>query len=234
MKKFQPWQGARCTVHPTSAKRLYSNVVSLHEMGFNQFIIGPALSPKVEWHADSIADFAMQIEQLVDYYLQMRQKKQHFRLTMLEFGGLIGDDLGVDGAWQIRHEHVNSWGCGAARGRITVSTSGELYGCSRLMAANSSGERKLGWIGNIWKGFDTKARARYSAANPAARTQCLKCDLRDDCTGGCPAVNHLFTGNIYEPCKVDCRFTRIYVEAKQRAFELQPASADSRAETVSR
>ena len=45
MKRYQPWQGTRLTVHPEFAGRVRHNVEFLANLGFNQFIIGPATGP---------------------------------------------------------------------------------------------------------------------------------------------------------------------------------------------
>ncbi len=225
MKRFQPWQGTRYTIHPDSVGALMTNVRVLHDMGVNQFIIGPAMAPDVPWPKEAMETFAEQLDNLVDYYVKMQQEKRHFRLGMLELGSLPSLEeartQSEDALLQrCRTQHEGEWGCGAGRGRLAVNTRGELYGCSRLLTANGLARDGLGRLGSLQDGFDVHARAKLIGKRESARTTCLACSLRDACTGGCPAVNFQFTGDMYRPSLLDCEFTRLYLEVQEKAQRL--------------
>lgn len=222
MKRYQPWQGARMTVHPNYVDSLVSGVKNLYNVGFNQFIIGPAMAPDIPWDTNTMKCFEEQLDELVTLYIQMLHEKKHFRLHLLEWGEI---DAGRNNNEEIDEEdcrkpYENEWGCGAGRGRISVSAAGDLYGCSRLMTINGLSREGVGKIGNIWDGIEPIARAKLSRKNEAGRKKCLSCNMRDGCAGGCPAVNYQYTGSMYDPCPLDCQFVQMYAAAKNKAMKL--------------
>jgi uncharacterized protein len=64
LKRFQPWIGTRMTVVPSNVQRLYEDVVELHDLGINQFIICHATG--IEWSKEDIESFGSQMRKILD------------------------------------------------------------------------------------------------------------------------------------------------------------------------
>jgi len=80
-------------------------------------------------------------------------------------------------------------------------------------------------LGNVLTGFtDLEARRKFTAFRYDLRTPCHDCDLKDDCAGGCPAVNYEATGSIFLPDESECRLTRAFHEIKREACARREAA----------
>ena len=199
LKRYQPWLGSRVTFTPATAVNLRKNIEILHELGINQFVIGPAIGPP--WNTKDLLAYEEAYLDLCELYLRMKYFKRPFRATLFE------DQEPGKGT----RAH---WGCGAGRGKICVDQYGDIHGCSKL--ANITGTRNgVLPMGNVLQGF-TRIHNRRKLANDSVspRKKCAKCEFRNVCTGGCAAINAAETGSMYKPNGVNCRMTFI----EQRVF----------------
>jgi len=197
MKAYQPWQGARVTPMPDTVHRLAHNIQTLFEMSINQFIIGMATG--VSWDEEKCSIFLEQMKKVCKFYVEKTNEGAPIRLTLFEKGDLDEED------------DTNTWGCGAGRGRIGVSTRGEIFGCGRFVGLNNS--KGALPIGDIFNGF-THLENRVQLLDDSAwkRIDCIHCNYRDRCNGGCPAVNYEETGSVFSPAYGECQSTRVYSE----------------------
>lgn len=203
MKSYQPWLGARVTPTPDSMHKLTANIQHLYSLGINQFIIGPATG--LHYTENDIWLFREELKKLGNYYVEQSKAKAPFRLILFE--QWMED---APGAKQ------NIWGCGAGRGRLSVSTSGEIQPCAKVQGLNDLAGIPLFSLGNVMTGFgDLNARREFISFHYDRRTACHKCDLMDDCMGGCPAVNFQSSGCIWLPNPCECKITRVIIEAKR-------------------
>jgi len=208
MKSYQPWMGARVTPCPENVDRLFESVKLLYWMGINQFIIGPASG--IVWPNEKIQVYKRQMLDIGEFYVMKQKEKPYFRLTLFEddMESKPGSKKGI-------------WGCGAGRGRISVSVDGEIQGCGKIQGMDDL----KGFLpfGNVFDGFtDLEARAKLIDPGFDKRVKCQKCDLQNDCAGGCPAVNWQMTGSIFVQHAVECKFTRAILKVKdyiQRRME---------------
>jgi uncharacterized protein len=193
MKRYQPWQGSRVTLHPSTIGALREDVEFLYSRGINQFIIGPATG--IEWTDDDLAEYERQMLLVTEMYVEKQRKKEPFRMTLYE-KDLEGRDI------------RNEWGCGAGRGRICISVAGELYGCAKILGVDALKDTHR--LGDVWTGI-TNLRGRRELLNthPSARPACATCEFAADCTGGCPAVNYEATGSLLTPAPLECRLAPI-------------------------
>jgi len=202
MKRYQPWQGARITVHPKTVHKLRHNVELLYNCGINQFIIGPATG--IEWSEEALRTYEAQMYSVADLYGEMKRKGLPFRMTLFE------KDL------ECAEGHLKGiWGCGAGRGRICISVKGELYGCAKILGVD--GLKDTHKLGDIWNGV-TALTTRRDLLNthPSTRPKCITCADADDCAGGCPATNYEATGNIFDPAPLECALVPIIKRIKVR------------------
>lgn len=222
MKRYQPWMGVKMTVAPGQALRLRQNIEELWRLGINQFIVGYAHG--MPWERSQLVDYERSLKEVCELYLEMKYHQRPFRMTLFEEG-----DLG-------EYSPRSSFGCGAGRGRFCVDSHGDIYGCSKLATIQGMHNGVLP-LGNVIQGFtrpDNRAKFLISQAGP--RIQCKACELRESCSGGCPAVNFAHTGSIYLPDPLSCRIVFVneqvhdYMSKRHREiFGCEPG-ASSRAE----
>jgi len=196
-KSFQPWQGARVTVLPQTARRLAENISSLHrDLKINQFVIGFATG--INWTDEQIGDYCLGLKEVFEFLLQDRIDNEHprLRISLMEVGL-------IDEAYA---ENVTvNWGCGAGSGRISVGPDGTLYGCTKLAFASRSQKWPLP-LGNVFDGFiGINNRLMLLNHTEHVRHKCQKCQLAKQCNGGCYAANLTDMGNIFVASDTYCK-----------------------------
>ena len=189
LKSYQPWQGARVTVLPQTARQLAKNIETLHrELKINQFVIGFATG--IAWSEEQIADYCFALKEVFEFLLQERidNENPRLRIALMEVG--LIDEAYADNI-------ITNWGCGAGSGRVSVAPDGTLYGCTKLAFAARGQERPLP-LGNVFEGF-TEIKNRLTLLNHTneVRPKCKECSLAKRCNGGCYAANLTDTGNIF-------------------------------------
>ncbi|NCO94645.1 MAG: SPASM domain-containing protein [Armatimonadetes bacterium] len=190
MKRYQPWQGTRMTLTPYTAARACQNVRHLYSRGINQFIIGPATG--IAWPDDALATYEAQMVEIAELYRELKAKKAPFRMTLFE------KDCEADAG-----KYKGVWGCGAGRGRVCISVTGDLYGCAKILGVD--GLKDTHKLGDVWNGItNLKGRLDLLSVKPEDRPQCASCQHSDDCGGGCPATNYEATGSLFQPAPLDC------------------------------
>jgi uncharacterized protein len=202
MKKYQPWQGARVTTMPDTVHRLSHNIQTLFGLGINQFIIGMATG--ISWSEKKCAVFLKEMKRVGEFYLAQIRQEAPIRLTIFEKGDI-----------DRKHEDYTCvWGCGAGRGRIGVNARGEIFGCGRFVGLDSlKGALPLG---DVIHGFtNPENRAQLMDLSAWKRIDCIHCNYRNRCNGGCPAVNYGTTGSVFSPPYDECLSAKVYCELKK-------------------
>ncbi|MCD6118685.1 radical SAM protein [bacterium] len=204
MKKIKVWLGVRMTPTPSTVHRLHLDVKALFDIGVNQYIIGVATG--IPWSNDDLSVYKDELLKVANWYVE--KKLEGCALRISQFGDSPKYKLGA-----LRY----IWGCGAGRGRISVSTDGEIQGCAKIQGLNDlSGLINFGNVRSGW----TNLAARYAfiCTMIHLRRFCDKCDLQFDCAGGCPAVNWESTGSIYLSDAMQCKAAYIGTLAKAIAI----------------
>lgn len=199
-KSYQPWMGVRLTVTPEGCDTITSDIEFLYKKGINQFIIGPVTG--MQWTCKQLIEYERALFATAELYLAKKRAKEHFRMTIFE--SELEEAGSLDG----------KWGCGAGRGRMSISATGGIQGCAKIQgAANMQGF----WpIGNVFDGFgNLHNRMKMCLQNENARKSCMNCESKDGCSGGCPAVNFVETGNPFKPSEWNCEITRITLRLKE-------------------
>ncbi|GHT40722.1 hypothetical protein FACS189443_1480 [Planctomycetales bacterium] len=197
LKTYQPWQGARVTVLPETARRLAENLQNLHrELNINQFIVGFATG--LDWTDEQIADYCFALKEVFEFLLRERidNKNPRLRIGLMEVG-LIDEAYAASVS--------TAWGCGAGNGRIAVAPDGTLYGCTKLAFAAKDNTKKYA-LGDVFNGF-TEIQNRLTLLNhtESVRPKCKNCFLARRCNGGCYAANLTDTDNIFCPSDTYCK-----------------------------
>lgn len=191
MKRYQPWMGARMSVMPESCATLRKSIEELHSLGINQFILGYAHG--IRWTTENLIAYESAMRDVCELYLEMKFNQRHFRMTIFEAG-----DIG-------KLPERDKFGCGAGRARFSVDPYGAIYGCSKMANITGLGNGVLP-LGNVFQGF-TRIQNRKPLLNASIvpREKCRKCEFKDRCSGGCPALSYSCTGSIYLPGEIGCK-----------------------------
>jgi len=204
LKRYQPWMGARVTLHHDTVEKMSDNVRFLWGLGFNQIIIGPATG--IPWSKKALATYKKELLKTYAFYKKMRKKKEQFRMTFFE-------KTEEDYFGQKKH-----WGCRAGRAAVVINSKGEIFPCSKMLGVeNLEGVYKLG---DLEHGLtEIGRRARLVGNFPGAREKCLDCECVDFCYGGCYPVNFQATGDIFAPSGTDCEIVKIQHEVLLKVFQ---------------
>jgi uncharacterized protein len=207
MKRYQPWLGARMTVHLDTVADLAQNVQYLHDLGINQFIFGPASG--VDWTAEALAVYEAQVFTLMDWYRRLRNATPiRLRITSFE----------IDRRQFFAKRDM--WGCRAGRQSLTVYTNGNIYPCSKMLGVND--QEGLYHLGHVSTGITASAaREELAGLVQVQRQKCEACEYRDHCTGGCFAVNCADTGSIFDPSPWECKLAAITRRIVDRYLALE-------------
>jgi len=190
LKKYQPWLGARLTVHPDTAADLPGSFSHLVELGFNQFLIGPASG--VEWserdldlYRDGMIEIARRLKLELDRGRQLRVNSLEENLKM-------------------RSGKRYYRGCRAGRQSVTVTGDGLIHPCSKMLGV--AGREGIPPLGTLEEGITAlNYRLRLCGLIPVGNSACDSCPWEDFCPGGCFAVNYQETGDIFRPAPFECR-----------------------------
>ncbi len=177
LKRRQPWVGVKMTVMPSDAYRLCENVIGLHELGVNQFIIGHATG--VVWHQDDRDTLLEQISELGKWY--ERQSSGDTRIDMFDEGAT----------------KPPFFGCRAGRNSIAVRCDGSIGGCSRIITLNS--DKVVGRLGDVSHGLYDVQERKQMVSCERLRANCNKRGIGQDYLGGCFSTNYEETMDLYDP-----------------------------------
>lgn len=201
LKKYQKHITARLTVLPSLVNGLCDDLIKLQEMGFDAFVVSPATG--VPW---------------------TDEKLQHYTDEMVRFasdrpvknGRPVPNISPVDDPAQGK----NSWGCAAGRGRISIDPRGKIFACGRMTCLNDEDGLSFG---DIFRGIDIDGHINdFQDTTYESRLDCITCDLREKCIGGCAAVNWDANRSLVKPDPTQCRMTHAFEEIKKRVNTNQP------------
>ena len=183
------------TVVPETVSNLAENVQFLYELGFNQFLFGPA--DGVIWEEDAVKTYSEQMKILFSLYKKEKEK-----------GGAIRINVFDDIRDKTFFEKKDFWGCRAGRHSFTVNPEGDIYPCSKMYANPKL--RSTCKIGSLRQGItDPFLRLRLTGMLPTKRKHCSTCPHANSCAGGCFAANFQRSGSIFEP-NSECVFTALH------------------------
>lgn len=98
------------------------------------------------------------------------------------------------------------YGCGAAKGFVSVSAKGHLYPCHRMV-----GNKKFK-IGDVFQVFSVNCNQIFDLKIVKQIPQCMDCIAKRLCAGGCAFSNYVENKDINVPNQVRCEITRHVVK----------------------
>jgi sulfatase maturation enzyme AslB (radical SAM superfamily) len=77
----------------------------------------------------------------------------------------------------------------------------------------------------VFQGFTRiENRASFLISEAGPRKKCKQCEFRGVCGGGCPAINYVSTGSVYEPDDLSCHVVfineRVHAYMRRRTTEV--------------
>lgn len=184
---------ASMTVHPNSCSTVLRDVRALQKLGVNRIDVGPVYGT-VQWSEFQSQQFAESIGELA---LLMRDEFTNG--GFLEIGPIYRDSEHVGN--QMR----NIWGCKAGLSNLAFLPDGSIAGCSALAMLTPGFPDLI--LGDVWKGLNDHAVTRLrrnAGATLHSRPQCKRCPTRNNCAGGCLAINYSTTRMPLHPPQFYC------------------------------
>jgi len=192
-QKYQPNLATRVTATPNTVDWLCEDLTNIQKMGFSHLIISPATG--IKWSDEKLEQFK---NQMINYVKTIKI---------------------IDGKPDIIVSPINDapkgfrqWGCGAGRGRYSIDPNGNIYSCARFAGMIKTDPLK---IGDIYNGVDVNGNIKkFQDDTYVSRQECLTCPMREECLGGCPAVNWEEGGDLIRPSTNECRMLKIVFEIR--------------------
>lgn len=169
------------TVMPDNVERLFEDVLELYDSGVNQFLIGHATG--IAWPDHLLALYQDQMAQLYDWYRQGHRND----LRITDFEGEAGP--------------VPRFGCQAGRDTISVSASGDISSCSKVLALGN--ERLVAKLGDVHYGLTHLVNRGQVVGCERLRSACEELGIAADYAGGCLATNYEENGDLFKPSLQD-------------------------------
>ncbi len=207
MIQHVPWALDRCTrmgmekrvkmtIGPDTVPMIAQGVAELFAMGFEKVdanvpyenIWGDRLEP-------SLAAFAGQLDQLVDFYLQ-RPELEPSRLVDLPFTKLVGTNLS---------DEFPRW-CGSGDPMICYDVEGHPLPCHRFVGVST---------GLTYKGPLTFPPKTWDEVSKAEPSLCVECPFVAACPS-CMALNWLENGDVDRRTHWHCGFILLQIKASAK------------------
>jgi uncharacterized protein len=185
LKEKQPWIGIKMTIMPSEAQHLFSSVLELHEMGVNQFIIGPATG--TDWSTQDTSTFLSEMKKIYEWYLNHS-----------------GSDLRIAEFEDVKNGPF--FGCHAGRTNIAVGIDGQISPCSKILAINST--NPVSKLGDVHFGLINFKNRMELIKCSELRSECERKNLLEDYRGGCYATNYYETKSLFHPNMNDYYFEK--------------------------
>lgn len=177
LKKVQPWVGTKMTVMPENIPWMFEDVVFLHSMGINQFLIGHATG--IKWSKEDMESFGKQMRKINHWYKEKNSQ-----------------DLRINGLDK-QYEVSEVFGCRAGRNSISISAYGEVSCCSKVLSLNN--RQLLHKLGDVEYGL-THIFNREELVNCLKlKSACKALGIAEDYRGGCFAANYEENDDLFQP-----------------------------------
>ena len=120
-----------------------------------------------------------------------------------------------DKAAQLTDSGTKPITCGFGKGDITVTPSGRLYPCERLVEDDIP-DNPMRLKGGVFEGddflFGDRTELRYTE-------ECIECGIKDMCNTTCGCCNYVRSGKVGEPDQLLCLFNQWTLFETKRVLE---------------
>lgn len=177
-------------IMPDQVEHLYDNVQFLTESGFSRIEFEVAAIDG--WVQEDFDKLEVQLDRLVDFYLEQLQKNPEYQLVALDnwLRPLV-----VDSGPVLR--------CGAGKKSYFINTEGKIYTCPY---GNQFAEC---CFGDIEHGFTDNVNLIPQLNLAEFPEECRDCANYDKCTFTCVAQNMMLCGSMYEVSPINCAKSKL-------------------------
>jgi uncharacterized protein len=200
-KYLNPNPQLRWTVTPSTTKGLAEGIRTLVEE-HRLTTLAVDFAYEVDWAPQDLATLRNELEIFRGYYGKwMEQGTRVFSMWVRDANAAVTK---TDRHWLSR--------CGLGQGAVGVDYDGTLYPCHRFVDS-----RRIK-IGDIYSGFsrnfiDWTRKWRATAPYCEIPKKCLKCNYKQNCIGGCIAMNYDVFGTPHVNPETFCAIKQLITEA---------------------
>jgi uncharacterized protein len=185
-----PSRSVRMTITPKNVQWMTEGVEHFVNLGFDS--VHPVPNVEGGWTPDTMKIYAQHMERIGAFFMHNLLNERYLNI------------YGITDMIQRAVSPAKTYLCGAGRAMAAIDTDGALFPCQRFLGYHTSGPR---WkMGNLWDGFDKEKRDYFFDTLTIQNVQsckpgksesglCQGCEIFQVCSGGCPAVNELQTGD---------------------------------------
>lgn len=186
-------------VSPETVENLDEEIEYLHQLGCHHIEL--SLDVWSSWGSKSIRHLKDSISRCAQLWVN---GLPHYTLSWFD-----------DKAAQLSESTNKHIACGFGKGDITITPSGHLYPCERLIG-NDSPNNPMRFQGDIFEGEDF---CFGSYCDLRTAEECIGCSIRDVCNTTCGCCNYARTGEIGHPDGLLCLFNQWCLSETKSAIE---------------
>ena len=191
--------GVVTVVNPETAGHLKDEIEYLYNLGISHIEL--SLNIWSSWDSESLELLHQSISNCAELWIE---KLPDHTLSWFD-----------DKAAQLTNSMIKPVTCGFGKGDVTVTPSGHLYPCERLVGDDSL-NNPMRLDGDVFSGdnflFGASSDLRYTM-------ECKECGIKDMCNTACGCCNYVRTGKIGQPDKLLCLFNQWTLIETKRVLE---------------
>jgi uncharacterized protein len=186
-------------VTPQIVAHLEEEVEYLHKLGINHIEL--SLDLWTTWDSQALDSLKQSISRCAEFWIK---GLPNYTLSWFD-----------EKAANLTNSVIEPILCGFGKGDITVSPSGYLYPCERLVGDDSL-DNPMRLKGDLFDGNDFLFGTRYELRD---NSDCKECQIKDMCNTTCGCCNYVRTGKIGHPDNLLCLFNQWCLFETKRVLE---------------
>lgn len=193
----------RMTITHNTIPHMFENICYLHEQGLSN--IGMIVDVHLKLSENLKRKFEVQVEKIVDYYLQEYDKGS--KIVIDQFDGKLLDFMCDFGNCFIM--------CDAGISNFKIMPNGDIYPCGFLTNDSQF------IIGDIYGGVDIQKSNKIAMSLfDKHDLKCAECQIKSFCHGmKCGYMNFINTGKVNIPSDSECYCEQIFYKAMERILD---------------
>ena len=196
LREHNPYLHVQMVISPDTAALLADSVACVFALGVR--FISTALDHRAAWDGRSLRELQKAYRRTAALYQAKTLRGDRFFLSC--FDSRIRTRVLGPCKRQER--------CSAGTQQWSVAPSGRIYPCVQFVGADRGSHCA---IGDVARGVDAEALARFEADSEQDKQECTGCALLSRCPHWCACVNWASTGSVRTVSPVLCEHERILI-----------------------